>query len=142
MRILHLLFVAGVAASVARGAPVINNVLNAASAQPGIASATWISIFGSDLATTTTSWGDFSGGKLPTTLGGVQVTVNGLSAYVAFISPGQINALVPDDPTIGKVPVVVTNSTGTSNVFMATKQALAPALFAYSPQGGTYAVVL
>jgi uncharacterized protein (TIGR03437 family) len=68
--------------------------------------------------------------------------VNGLPAYVAFISSGQINALVPDDPTVGNVPVVVINGQGTSNAFMAKKQAVAPALFAYAPQGGAYAVVL
>jgi uncharacterized protein (TIGR03437 family) len=141
MRIFKLLLAAGTMA-IAAASPTINNVLNAASAQPGIASATWVSIFGTNLATTTTSWGDFTGGLLPTSLGGVKVTVNGLPAYVAFISSGQINALVPDDPTVGMVPVVVTNAQGTSNVFMAKKQATPPALFAYSPQGGAYAVVL
>ena len=45
---------------------------------------------------------------LPTLLQGVSVTVNGLPAYVDYVSPTQINALVPDDDTLGPVPVQVT----------------------------------
>ncbi len=50
------------------------------------------------------------------------MSINGLPAYVAFISSGQINALVPDDPTVGKVPAVVTNAQGASNAYMATNR--------------------
>ncbi len=141
MRTFNLLVATGVMAAVATAAPTITNVLNAASAQPTIASATFVSVFGSNLATTTDSWSNFSGGNLPASLDGVQVTVNGIPAYIAFISPGQINLIVPDDPTVGMVPVVVTNAQGSSNAFMANKMAVAPALFAYSPEGGAYAVV-
>ena len=42
MRTIKLLLAAGAIAVTAAAAPTINNVLNAASAQPGIASATWI----------------------------------------------------------------------------------------------------
>jgi uncharacterized protein (TIGR03437 family) len=141
MRIFNLLLVAATMAAVATAAPTITGVFNAASAQPNIASATFVSIFGSNLATTIDSWGNFAGGNLPTSLDGVQVTVNSIPAYVAFISPAQINVIVADDPAVGKVPVVVTNALGASNVFMVDKQVVAPGLFAYSQEGGAYAVV-
>lgn len=141
MRIFNLLVAVAAMAPVATGAPTITGVFNAASAQPTIASATFVSIFGTNLATTTDSWSNFSGGNLPASLDGVQVTVNGIPAYVAFISPAQINVIVPDDPTTGKVAVVVTNAQGSSNAFMADKEAIAPGLFAYSQEGGAYAVV-
>lgn len=123
--------------------PAIQSVINAASYKPGIASATWIAITGTNLATSARSWagGDFISGNLPTTLDGVKVTVNGKAAYVYFISPGQINVLAPDDATTGFVPVVVTNSGGTSNTLSVSKQATSPALFNYSQLGGRYSVI-
>jgi uncharacterized protein (TIGR03437 family) len=141
MRIFNLLLLAGAIAAAASAAPSITGVFNAANDQPTIASATFISIFGSNLATTTDSWSNFAGGNLPGSLDGVQVTINGIPAYVAFVSPGQINVIVPDDPTVGMVPVVVTNAQGSSSAFMVNKQAIAPGLFTYSQEGGAYAVV-
>jgi uncharacterized protein (TIGR03437 family) len=139
MRILNAILLATATTAIAVAAPNITGVFNAASGQPVIASAAFVSIFGSNLATTTDSWTSFSGGKLPTSLDGVQVTVNGLGAYVAFVSVGQINVIVPDDPTTGKVPVIVTNAQGVSNAFMIDKESVAPALFTFSAQGGAYA---
>lgn len=141
MRISILLFAAGLTTTLAAAAPTIGSVINAASGQPAIASATFVSIFGSNLATMTDTWSNFSGGDLPTSLDGVKVTIDGMPAYVAFISSAQINVIAPDDPATGMVPVVVTNAQGTSNAFMVNKQAIAPALFAYGQEGGSYAVV-
>lgn len=122
-------------------APVIQGVVNGANYEPGFASATFITITGTNLATSTANWSVFTNGNLPTTLGGVTVTINSVPAYIAFVSPTQINALAPDDPMTGMVPVQVTNSLGTSNAFPANKQTAAPGLFAYSQQGGFFAVV-
>lgn len=63
-------------------APVATAVENSASFQPGIAAAAWISIFGTNLATSTRIWrGDeIVNGVLPTQLDGVRVTVNGKAA--------------------------------------------------------------
>jgi uncharacterized protein (TIGR03437 family) len=101
-------------------APVIVGAVNGASYQPTIASATWVAIVGSNLSTVTRQWADsdFLNGNLPTKLGDVQVTINGKSAFIYFISTGQINVLAPDDPTIGQVPVQVTNSQGSSNLLL------------------------
>jgi len=84
------------------------------SLQPG----TWFSIYGNNLAAATTVWN----GNFPTSLGGTTVTVNGKSAYLWFVSSGQINAQAPDDSTRGPVPVTVSNSLGsaTSTVTLAT----------------------
>src|SRR5207248_2694722 len=55
-----------------------NGVVNAASLTTAIAPGTWVSIFGSNLSATTRPWrdADFVGGKLPTVLDGVSVTIN------------------------------------------------------------------
>jgi len=124
-------------------APTIQSVINAASYRPGVASATWVAITGTNLSTSTRAWsnGDFASGNLPTTLDGVSVKINGKAAYVYFISPGQINVLAPDDPATGPVPVQVTNSQGVSNTYSANKQVVSPAFFNYSQAGGRYSVI-
>ncbi|MGA3242897.1 MAG: IPT/TIG domain-containing protein [Bryobacteraceae bacterium] len=72
--------------------------------QPG----SWVSIFGSNLAASATTWnGDF-----PTSLGGTSVTIDNRPAYLWYVSPGQINLQAPDDSATGSVSVVVTTGAG------------------------------
>jgi uncharacterized protein (TIGR03437 family) len=78
----------------------------------------WVSVFGTNLASGNATWnGDF-----PTQLGGTSVTVNGKNAYLWFVSPTQINMQAPDDTATGSVNVVVTNGNGsaTSTVTLGT----------------------
>jgi len=69
-----------------------------------IQSGSWVSIYGNNLAGGTTSWN----GNFPTSLGGVNVTINAKPAYLWFVSPTQINLQAPTDPATGTVNVVVT----------------------------------
>jgi len=116
----------------------ITGVANAGSFLPGFASATWVSIFGTNLSQLTYTWqaSDFVNGMLPTTLEGVSVTINGVAAYVEYISPTQINVLAPDDATVGNVQIQVTTAQQASNSFTAPKQQFAPAFFTID--GGAY----
>jgi len=72
---------------------------------------------------------DFVDKNLPTELDGVSVKVNGIPAYVYYISPTQLNVLAPDDTVTGQVQVQVTNPSGTSNRFSANESAVSPAAF-------------
>jgi uncharacterized protein (TIGR03437 family) len=112
-------------------AGTISSVVSGADFQAGFASATWVSIFGTNLSQSTEVWqaSDFVNGLLPTSLDGVSVTINGIAAYVEYISPTQINVLAPDDSTTGTVQVQVTAAKETSNSFAAQKQQFAPAFF-------------
>jgi uncharacterized protein (TIGR03437 family) len=98
-----------------------------------IAPNTWVQIFGVYLTLNTRSWeaSDFVNGQMPTELDGVSVTVNGKSAYVAYISPKQVNVLTPPDLAQGYVPVQLTNNGSTSAVYMAQVEPLAPAFFVF-----------
>ena len=89
------------------------------------------------MSQTTREWQapDFVNGLLPKSLDGVSVTINGLAAYVEYVSPTQLNVLVPDDATTGTVQVQVTTAQGKSNTFSAQKQQFAPAFFT---MGGSY----
>ena len=79
--------------------PTITSIVNSASFQPTYAPGTFVSIFGTGLAGTTRPWSisDFAGGnRLPTSLDGVSVKVNGVSAYVEYVSSTQLNIVIPD----------------------------------------------
>jgi uncharacterized protein (TIGR03437 family) len=112
-------------------AGTITGVANDGSFQTGFASAAWLAIFGTNLSASTYTWqaSDFVNGALPTSLEGVSVTINGLPAYVEYISPSQINVLAPDDATTGPVQVQVTAAQQASNSFTAQKNQFAPAFF-------------
>ena len=107
----------------------------------GIAEYTWVTVFGSNMSSTTRSWqaADIVNGKLPTQLDGVGVTVDGKPAYISFVSPTQVNALVAADFTLGSVQVQTTNQTLASGSTSATMQATSPAFFISS---GNYAAAL
>lgn len=108
-------------------------VVNAASNAAGVAPATWISIYGTNLSSTvaTAARTDLVSGYLPTTLGGTSVTIDGKSAYMDYVSPTQIDVQAPADSNTGAVAVTVTDSSGSSSV-TAMMQAILPGLFTAS----------
>jgi uncharacterized protein (TIGR03437 family) len=69
----------------------------------------WISIYGSNFATTHTTW---TPGTFPTSLAGVSVTIDGKAAYILDVGPTQIDVQVPDGVTPGIVQVAVTAANG------------------------------
>jgi uncharacterized protein (TIGR03437 family) len=116
--------------------PSVFSVVNGASFAAGVSNSTWITITGERLSTTTRGWtaSDFVDGNLPTSLGGVSVTVNGRPAYPSYISPTQLNVLSPQDPTTGSVQVQVTKSGVTSDAFPVMKKDPMPAFFLVASQ--------
>ncbi len=130
-------------ASVPGGAPVIRGVVNDANFSGAIASGTWISIFGTNLAPSAQVWGasDFVNGQLPTSLGGVSVMIDGKAAYVYYVSPTQLNVLAPADSATGVVSVSVTTAVGTATV-QAIKASASPAFFQFSPASSKYIAAL
>jgi uncharacterized protein (TIGR03437 family) len=91
--------IAGVAAPSFTGSGVFLNpvgITNAASYSPATASfapGELLTLFGSGLAPATLTT---QGGQVfPTTLGGVQVLMNGIAAPIYYVSPTQISVIVP-----------------------------------------------
>jgi uncharacterized protein (TIGR03437 family) len=118
-----------VAPSILSGGVVTASAFGAfGAASPG----SWIEIYGSGLAIDSRSWarGDFSGNNAPTSLDGTSVTVGGQSAYVSYISPGQVNVQLPFSVATGSQPVVVTTPSGLSASYSLTVNALEPGLVA------------
>ena len=106
-----------------------NGVVNGASFQPGIVPNSWVSIGGTNLASSTDNWANaIVDGNFPITLDGVSVMIGGKPAYINFISPGQINLVAPD-VGFGSLPVTVTSPGGTSPTFMVSSNQYGPAFF-------------
>ncbi len=114
--------------------PVITSggIVNAAGFQAGVAPGAWTTIFGQNLAAGTHSLAasDLVDGGLPTTLSGVSVTIDNNPAYLAYVSPTQINVQAPADANTGSVGVTVMNAAGASDPSQTTLQPVLPAFFA------------
>ena len=123
----------------ANNTPAVTSVVNGASFQAGIASGSWVTINGTNLSSTTRNWTtpDFVNALMPTQLDNVSVTINGQPAYIAYVSPKQLNVLAPPDTALGNVAVQVTTAYGTSPQATALYQSVSPAFFLWS---GKYAV--
>jgi uncharacterized protein (TIGR03437 family) len=86
-------------------------IVNAASQTAGpLAPNTIATIYGTNLSWTThaVAAGDLNGGTLPVSLDGVGVYVNGILSSLFYISPGQINFLIPYDIVASSATVYVT----------------------------------
>jgi len=105
----------------------------------------WIEIYGSNLAVDTRSWlaSDFIGVNAPTSLDGTSVTIGGQAAFIDFISPGQVNALVPSNVVTGTQPMTVTVAGVTSPAYSINVNPVQPGLDAPASFniGGTQYVV-
>lgn len=129
--------------------PVIASVNSAGDFGGSItfAPGSWLEIKGRNLAPNTRQWagGDFNGSNAPTSLDGVAVSVGGNGAFVAYISPTQINVQAPAGTATSNVPIMVTTGACSSAGFTGTEAATAPGLLApssFSVGGKQYLVAL
>jgi uncharacterized protein (TIGR03118 family) len=106
-------------------------VVNGADFSLNLAPNTWATIAGGSLAPKTRPWNsaDFVDGGLPAKLDGVGVTVNGKPGFASYISPTQVNFLVPADLTPGTAEIRTTNNGLTSPPISITLTGAAPAFF-------------
>src|SRR5262245_31340350 len=90
------------------GAPVAT--VSAASYAPAVAPGSIAAAFGSRLATRVDA---ASSTPLPTSIAGTTVRVNGELARLFYVSPDQVNYLIPPGTPPGVASVVVTSGDGT-----------------------------
>jgi uncharacterized protein (TIGR03437 family) len=120
--------------------PVIQSVISASSygGFSALAPGTWMEIYGLNLANlanvSSQTWAaaNFNGNAAPTALGGTTVTIGGQSAFIDYVSPGQVNAQVPSNIATGPEQVVVSTPGGTSAAYTITVNATEPGLLAPS----------
>lgn len=92
---------------------------------------TFISIFGENLAWSTrrVTQVDIRANRLPTSLGGVQVLIGPVQAYLVFVSPTQINALVSSALTAGDYSLRVLRDSWAGPAATVGVREAAPGLF-------------
>jgi len=115
---------------------------NAASSAPftaQISPGEFLSLFGTDLAPSEDLATTF---PLPDKLNGVQVTISGYPAPIKYVSPTQINVIVPYE--VGSVAQIQVNNNGkTSNIVTQFVGSDSVGVFTYQPEGGIgYAAAL
>lgn len=91
-------------------------------------------VYGTNLALNTViaGTGTINNATLPTSLGGVTVLVSGITANLFFVSPTQINFLIPYDLTAGIVNVNVAVDALSGPVVPVQLNSTAPGLFLYN----------
>jgi uncharacterized protein (TIGR03437 family) len=97
---------------------------------------------GNNLANTTKQTQRQPDGTFPTNVNGTTVTVNDRAAQIFFISPTQVNFLVPPQTEIGTADVVVNNPDNFPSRGSVTTLRVAPGIFTKSGDGTGTAVVL
>jgi uncharacterized repeat protein (TIGR01451 family) len=83
-----------------------------------------------------------SNNTFPTTFGGTTVTVNGRRAQITFVSPTQVNFIVPSQTEVGAAEVIVTNEEGFQSRGTVAVLRAAPGIFTKSGDGQGEGVVL
>ncbi|MGA7235432.1 MAG: choice-of-anchor V domain-containing protein [Bryobacteraceae bacterium] len=117
---------------------IMSGGIVSASAFGGFSAATagsWLEIYGTNVGPSTAyTWAgsDFNGNNAPTELQGVSLTVNGVNAFIDYVSATQVNAQVPAGVGTGPATMILTNSNGTSAPYTLTLNALEPGLLTTS----------
>lgn len=119
------------------GAPSYSTagLVNAATNQPGpLAPNSWATLYGSNLAWTTSTVGpaDMTGDQLPVKITGAGVQVlfaGGTPAHLLFVSPTQINFLVPASRAPGDTNLMVVRDGIVGPSIPVTVTAAAPGIF-------------
>ena len=95
-----------------------------------------VAAFGTQLASGTQA---ATSQPLPTTLAGTSVTVNGAPAPLFFVSPGQVNYLIPPNAAEGDAQVVITSTASNGDQIVSRGQiriaSVAPAIFTANASG-------
>jgi uncharacterized protein (TIGR03437 family) len=112
-------------------------VTNAANYLPTGAPAAILSLFGANLSAASAA---ASALPLPTTLGGVTVTItdkNNLAreAPLFFVSPGQVNFLLPAETATGRARITVRKQDGATMAGDLLVKSVAPGMFAANADG-------
>ncbi len=114
------------------------SVVSAASYETNCASESIAAAFGAQLSNSTLSANDADpatpGIQLPVTLGGTTVEVAGSAAGIFFVSPGQVNFLLPTNLPLGNQAVVIRNN-GVAHNGTVTIAQNAPGIFTFNATG-------
>jgi sugar lactone lactonase YvrE len=105
-------------------------VVSAADYGPAVAPGSIAAAFGANLSNTHAAATLDANGNLPTTLQGTSVSVNGKPAGLFYVSPGQVNFVLPKDTATGNAVIAVTSpASAAPSMGSAQVQLAAPGIF-------------
>jgi uncharacterized protein (TIGR03437 family) len=116
-------------------AGIVNNFSGSLTAAPGMIAG----VYGSGMAQPGTTL-VAAGLPLPLTLGGVSATVNGVTAPLYYVSPGQIDVQIPYETGAGTAVLAIDNN-GQVATFAFPVAVTAPGLFPFAVDNSTGALV-
>jgi uncharacterized protein (TIGR03437 family) len=118
-------------------------VVQAATYAPAAAPGAYATVFGTGFGGPAQDWTAAigSGDTLPQELDGIQVRVGEQFVYIEYVSPTQINFLLPSSAVIGLANVEVTTPAGGITTSVQIND-VAPGLFAYQLNGTLYPAAL
>jgi uncharacterized protein (TIGR03437 family) len=122
----------------AQGTPKVITV-SAASYDATVAPGAIVAAYAANLATVTLFGVDVDpnqpGVQLPTELGGTTIEVNGVRAEMFYVSPSQVNYVIPAGIAPGTANVVARSGDGTISAGTVTIAQVAPAIFSANANG-------
>src|ERR1035437_8735071 len=116
-------------------------VVNAANSAPAgnpISPGEFVTLYGTGLAKSNQT----AAPPYPSSLNGVSVLINNKPAPLYFVSPGQLNVLVPFATTGLTATIVVQNSDGNSNIVTVPVAATSPGIYALDQSGSGGGAIL
>ena len=118
-------------------------VVNSASYGGSIAPDSLATIFGTNLSVSTASASLDSDGQLPTELAATRVEFNGVAAQLFYVSPTQINLVVPSGSVLGTANVAVRSTvSGLAKTGAALLVQTSPAVFTSDASGSGSGAIL
>jgi len=100
-----------------------------------------VEIYGTNLSPITTDLSGWPGVSLPSSLNGVSVVLGGHGARLLYVSPGQVDALLPFGAPTGLQALTLTNANGTSAPISLKVAAVAPALYNFAFENADFSIV-
>ncbi|HXM45434.1 MAG TPA: hypothetical protein VN924_29625, partial [Bryobacteraceae bacterium] len=91
-----------------------------------------VEIYGTNLTQVTTDLSGWPGDSLPSALNGVSVVLGGQAGRILYVSPGQVDALLPFAAPTGSQTLTLTTANGTSAPVSLNVAAVAPALYNFA----------
>jgi uncharacterized protein (TIGR03437 family) len=129
--------------AVTSGSPVISAVVNSASYLEGAVSpGELVTIFGANLGPASDASGELSGNFVTDTAEDTQVSIGGVTAPILFVSPTQINTVVPFGVSGTSAQVQVLYQGKATASATVSIQAASPALFSLDSNGGGQGAIL
>jgi len=133
-----IITVAGQTFTITQAKPTVSVSAASYSGNFELAPQSIVTAFGSAMATAS----QVASFPLPTSLAGTTVSVNGQLAQLIYVSPTQVNYIIPPGTAAGSATIIIMSGDGSISMGTAQIAAVAPGLFAANSDGQSVAAAV